>query len=113
MKVIYKNQIKKHNNSKVCLAHEYHLGDKDINGAVIEIKGRYPDKDRVVNLKCKELVYILEGSGKVVVDGKTVKFKRGDMILIYAGEKYYWNANCIILTACTPAWYSKQHKIVK
>lgn len=51
MKVVYKKQTKQFKNSPVCTAIEYPLGDKDINGAVIELNGRYPDKGRVVNLK--------------------------------------------------------------
>lgn len=113
MKIINKKQTNKFKNSKICFGDEYPLGDKNINGAVIEVRGRYPDKDRVVNLKCKELVYILEGLGKIVVEGKETSFNKGDMLLIYPKEKYYWQANCIILTACSPAFYPEQHKQVK
>lgn len=59
MKLIHKNQINNFENSKVCFGEEYPLGDKEINGAIIKVRGRYPDKGRVVNLKCKELVYVL------------------------------------------------------
>lgn len=52
MKVIHKNQTEIFKNSQVCTAIEYPLGDKDINGAVIELNGRYPNTGRVVNLKC-------------------------------------------------------------
>lgn len=48
MKVIHKNQTKEFKNSEFCTAIEYPLGDKDINCAVIELNGRYPDKGRVV-----------------------------------------------------------------
>ena len=113
MKIIHKNQTNKFKNSKACFGDEYPLGDKDINEAVIEVRGRYPDKGRVVNLKCKELAYILEGSGKIIVEGKETKFNKGDMFLICPNEKYYWQADCIILTACTPAFYPEQHKNVK
>ena len=81
MKIIHKDQTKIFKNSDVCTAFEYPLGDKDINGAIIELKGRYPDKGRVVNLKCKELAYIIEGSGMAVVEEKEVKLENGDLIL--------------------------------
>lgn len=113
MKVVYKKQSKEFKNSKVCTAIEYPLGDKDINGAVIELKGRYPDKGRVVNLKCKELAYVMQGAGKVVVEGKGVKLKKGDMVLIEPGERYFWEGNLVMFVPCTPAWYPKQHKEVK
>jgi mannose-6-phosphate isomerase-like protein (cupin superfamily) len=113
MKIVHKNQTKKFKNSDVCTAVEYPLGDKDINGAVIELEGRYPDKGRVVNLKCKELAYVIKGSGKVLVEGKEVVLNEGDMVLIEPGEKYYWEGKMTMFVPCVPAWYPEQHEEVK
>jgi mannose-6-phosphate isomerase-like protein (cupin superfamily) len=113
MKVIHKNQTAKIKNSDVCTAIEYPLGDKDINGAVIELSGRYPDEGRVVNLKCKELAYIIEGSGKVVIEGEKVELHNGDLVLIEPGEKYFWEGNLKMFVPCIPAWYPEQHKKVR
>lgn len=113
MKAIHKNQTKTLKNNNVCTAIEYPLGDKDINGAVIELKGRYPDKGRVVNLKCKELAYIIKGSGKVVVEGKEVELNEGDLILLEPGEKYFWEGELVMFVPCVPAWYPEQHKEVE
>ena len=113
MKIIHKNQTEKFKNSDVCTAIEYPLGDKDINGAIVELSGRYPDEGRVVNLKCKELAYIIEGSGRVVVEGEEAMLNKGDLILIEAGEKYFWEGDLKMFVPCTPAWYPEQHKEVK
>ncbi|MFC1711638.1 cupin domain-containing protein [Patescibacteria group bacterium] len=113
MKIIYKDKTKRFVNSKACFGFEYPFKDKDINGAVIELKGRYPDKGRVVNLKCKELVYIIKGSGKIVVEGKQVEFSKGDLILLKPNEKYYWQATCLILAVCVPAFNPNQHRHVE
>lgn len=113
MKVVYKNQTKKFKNSGVCTAIEYPMDDKDINGAVVKLKGRYPDKGRVVNEKCKELAYIIKGSGGVFVEGKEIKLKKGDLILIEPGEKYYWKGKITMFVPCTPAWNPEQHKEIK
>ena len=110
MKIVRKNQTEVYKNSDVCTAIEYPLGDKDINGAVVELNGRYPDKGRVMNLKCKELSYIIRGSGKVIVEDREIKFKEGDLILIESGEKYFWEGNFTMFASCTPAWYPEQHK---
>lgn len=112
MKFIPKNKAIARNNSKDCVAIEYSLGDKDITGAVIKLNGRYPDKGMVVNLKCKELAYILKGFGKLIVEGKEVVLQEGDLVLIEPGEKYYWEGKIIMFVPCTPAWYSEQHKII-
>lgn len=113
MKIIHKNQTKTFKNSEACTAIEYPMGDKDINGAVIELNGRYPAKGRVVNLKCKELAYIIKGFGKVVIEGKEINFNEGDLILIEAGEKYFWEGDATMFMPCTPAWYPEQHKEVE
>lgn len=113
MKFLRKNQTKIFKNSEACTAIEYPLGDKDINGAVIELNGRYPAKNRVVNLKCKELAYIFKGSDRVVVEGKEIKFSEGDLILIDTGEKYFWEGNAVMFMPCTPAWNHEQYKEVE
>ena len=113
MKIIHKNQTETLKNSDTCTAIEYPLGDKDINGAVVELKGRYPDKGRVVNLKCKELAYIIKGSGRVVVEGKEVELNEGDLILLKPGEKYFWEGELVMFVPCVPAWYPEQHKEVE
>jgi hypothetical protein len=67
----------------------------------------------VVNLECKELVYVLKDEGEIVVEGKTVHFSKGDMILLLPSEIYYWHAECAIVTVCTPAFNPDQHKMVE
>lgn len=113
MKVVYKNQSKRRKNSESCVAIEYSLDDADINGAVIELTGRYPQKGRVVNLKCKEMAYIVTGFGKVVVEGEKIDLQAGDLILIESGEKYFWEGNLTMFTPCTPAWNPNQHEEVE
>lgn len=113
MKIIHRNQTKIFKNSDVCTAIEYPLGDKDINGAVIELRGRYPDKGRTVNEKCKELAYIIKGSGRLVVEDKETKLQEEDLILIEPGERFFWEGNLIMFMPCTPAWYPEQYKKVE
>ncbi len=113
MKIIKKNQAKAYKNSEVCTAIEYPLGDKDINGAIIKLSGRYPDKGRTVNLVCKEIAYVIKGSGRLVVEGEETKLNEGDLVLIEAGEKFFWEGNMQIFMPCTPAWYPEQHKSIK
>jgi mannose-6-phosphate isomerase-like protein (cupin superfamily) len=110
MKIIRADQAKKFKNSDKCIATEYPLDDKDINIAVVEVLGRYPEEGRVANLKCKELLQIIKGSGKVVIEGEEINFKEGDEILIEPGEKYYWDCRATMIAACAPAWYPEQHQ---
>lgn len=112
MKIIHKNQTKIFKNSEACMAIEYPMGDKDINGAVIELNGRYPDKGRAVNLKCKEMAYIIKGSGRLVVENKEEKLNKGDLVLIEPGEKFFWEGKLTMFMPCTPAWNHEQYKEV-
>lgn len=112
MKIIRSSEAKEFKNSDRCIATEYPFEDKDINVAIVEVIGRYPEKGRVVNLKCKELMHVIKGFGKVVIEGEAVDFKEGDQILIESGEKYYWDCQATMLAACAPAWYPEQHQEV-
>ncbi|OGM21359.1 hypothetical protein A2714_02530 [Candidatus Woesebacteria bacterium RIFCSPHIGHO2_01_FULL_38_9] len=113
MKFVAKKDRVKHLNNKFCVAYEYPTGDKEINGAVIELSGRYPDKGRVVNEVCKELVQIVKGEGMLNVDGREVLLKEGDQVLIEQGERYYFDGKMTLFVPCAPAWYPAQHKEVK
>ncbi len=113
MKIIRKEESKVFKNGENCIAIEYPMGDKEINGAVIELNGRYPKKGRVVNMECKELAYILEGSGKIVIEGEEIQFKEGDLLLLEPKEKYFWEGNCKMFVPCVPAWWPEQHMEVE
>lgn len=113
MKIIHKNQTKKFNNSESCVAIEYPMEVEDFNGTIVELSGRYPSKGRVVNLKCKEMSYVVEGAGKVVVEGKEISLSKGDLVLIESGEKYFWDGKLTLFVSCAPAWYPEQHKEVE
>ena len=112
MKIVYKNQTKKFQNSEVCAAFEYPMDDKDINGAVIELSGRYPGEGRIMNEICREMAYVIKGSGKIIIEGKEVELAEGDLALVEPGEKYFWDGNLILFIASNPAWYPEQHKLV-
>lgn len=112
MKIVHKNQTKEFKNSELCTAIEYPLGDKDINGAVVELNGRYPDKGKVVNLKCKELAFVIRGSARLFVGSEEVTLQEGDLVLIEPGEKYFWEGNMTMFVPSAPAWYPEQHKEV-
>jgi len=113
MKIIHKNQTEKFKNSENCTAIEYPMGDKDINGAIVELTGRYPDKGRIVNLECKELAYVIKGTGKVVIEDKNIDLQEGDLVLIESGEKFFWDGNLTMFVPCAPAWYHGQYKEVE
>lgn len=104
MKIIHKQDGRSFQNSETCNVSEYDLGNREISGAVADIKGRYPEKGYLMNMRCKELAYILKGGGKVNISGQEEIFAAGDMILIEAGEKYFWEGDLSVFLCSAPAW---------
>jgi mannose-6-phosphate isomerase-like protein (cupin superfamily) len=113
MKTVRKNDSEEFRNGDACTVSEYHLGDPDINGAVIRLSGRYPTSGRAVNLVCKELAYVIDGSGRLVVDGVEETLQEGDLVCIDAGEKYFWDGAMTLFVPCVPAWTPEQHRMVE
>ncbi len=112
MIIVRKNQTKEFKNNDQCVGFEFPLGDKNIDAAIYKLSGRYPNKGRVVNTKCKELIYVTKGQGKIVVGGKEYLLSPKDLILIDPNEPYYWEGDLEMFVSCTPAWFPEQHKEV-
>ena len=99
-------------NSDTCHVIEYEIGDQDLDFALVSLDGRYPETGRVINTKCKEIVYIQDGQGKVVVEGHSQDLKMGDVILINAGQKYFWESCMTLTISCSPAFTIDQHQLI-
>lgn len=112
MKISLKAHTTQRKNSEVCVVTEHPIGDDQMDFAIVKINGRYPNKQRATNKNCKEIVYIHEGEGKVVVEGKTYLLSAGDAVLIEAGERYYWEGNMQLFISCRPAFSVEQHQFV-
>lgn len=94
----------------VMTAHEYELHDPSVNIARITVSGRYPETGWAANEQVKELCYILEGTGTLYVGDASYPLAPGDVLLIEPGERFYWDANIVMLVPCTPAWTPEQYK---
>jgi len=103
----------KFENSENCKGVEHPLYDKDINCSTAVIMGRYPEKGYCVNDECKQLIYVLEGTGSLAKQDEVINFKKDDAILIDKGEVYYREGNFKIVMPCTPAWFPEQHKVIE
>jgi mannose-6-phosphate isomerase-like protein (cupin superfamily) len=110
MKLVKREDARRIKITDNCTAVEYRIDDKDIDCSIGEINGRYPDKGYCVNEECKELIYVLKGSGTLNKKDEVIHFDEGDSILIDKGEVYYWEGNFTVLMPCVPAWYPEQHK---
>lgn len=93
---------------------DYPSDDKDINFAVINMNGRSPKSGYQVNTECKEMLYIMNGSGTIYKKDSdiTFDFKKGDVIVIDKNEYYAFEGCFEAAVPCTPAWTSEQHKYI-
>jgi mannose-6-phosphate isomerase-like protein (cupin superfamily) len=91
MKIVKKEDAKKLKNSATSYLLEYSIGlnDKDIDLAINAINGRYPNKGYCSNKECKELIYVLEGTGTLNKQDQHLDFNAGDVLLIDKGEIYF------------------------
>ena len=110
MKIVTKSQRQEFKNGNNCVVYEYPMGDPAINGAIIKLTGRYPDKGESMNKICKAMAYVIEGEGIVSIDGTETKLQKGDLVLINPGEKYFWQGNMDLFMPCVPAWTPNQYK---
>jgi hypothetical protein len=113
MHIATAQDTKEFKNGQTCIAYEYPKPSRAINGALIVIKGRYPDKGYIINEACTELGYILSGSGVIATPNELYTLNTKDQVIIEAGEKYYWEGSLEIFICSTPAWYPEQHKHIE
>ncbi len=114
MRIIKSSDAVQGANSDKCKTIEYSFGDREIDLGLATITGRYPDTGYCVNLISKELIYVIEGSGKLCFGDKSIDFSEGDSILIENNEKYYWETQYTkVSMTCTPAWTEEQHKLIQ
>lgn len=113
MKIVRKAEAKEYRSSANCCGLEFDLGTKDLDGALVKVRGRYPDKGRVRNEVCKLIAFIIDGEGQVIIEGNKFEVKSEDLIVLDKGERYYWNGNFKLFIYCTPVWYPEQHKEVE
>ncbi|HFL2713449.1 TPA: cupin domain-containing protein [Legionella pneumophila] len=112
MKITYANQSLERQNSEVCIVTEYPHIDNDLDFAIVKISGRYPETKQAMNKKCKEIVYVQSGTGRVTVNHVEYALNPGDIVLIEAGEPFFWEGNMTLHIVCTPAFNLEQHVMV-
>lgn len=112
MEYVKQQESIRHSNSSNCVIHEYPMQNSEMNIAVAEITGRYPEQGYAINHKCSAMGYILKGSGKLITESAEVSLSEGDVVYIPHGEKYYWEGNMSIVIPATPAWYPEQYEIL-
>ena len=107
--IVQKLESRKLENSPTCIIHEYGHNDKDVNIVIAEITGRYPNKGNVTNKVCKEIALVIEGKGKIGINGREFPLNEGDYVLINPNQKFFWNGKMKLVMVCNPAFNPEQH----
>ncbi len=110
LEIVHRKEAIAIKSSPACSLFEYCMQDKEINGAKVILKGRYPEKGLAENLQCKEMAFVVQGSGKLVVEGREYLLSQGDLVLILPREKYYWEGEMTLFVPSIPAWTKEQHR---
>ncbi|MBL7169492.1 MAG: cupin domain-containing protein [Candidatus Aenigmarchaeota archaeon] len=100
-------------NSEKCIAYEYPFGSEKTSLAVIDIEDRYPDSGSVLNRIFEEIILVLDGNGKIVIEGKEYVVKKDDAVLVRPNEKYHYEGNLKIAVFCAPAFKPENHEVIE
>ena len=126
MKIVRFNQSTAHTNAaKTSRAHEYPIGDGDIDCAFVHVDGEYPGGGKFArNTISKEVLFVVKGGGAVELkngkndveeSAKAHKFGQFDVIFIDAGEIYRITTDAegaSFAISCTPPWSPDQAESV-
>lgn len=102
----------KFKNSDTCAGISYVDEDAQIDMAIIDISGRYPESGWAVNEVVHEMVCVKRGMGTLVIKGaQTYNLKEGDAVTIAPGKRFAWNGDMTIIMACNPPFYPEQYNV--
>jgi mannose-6-phosphate isomerase-like protein (cupin superfamily) len=111
MRLIRKSEGVVFTNGPTCEGVEYSFDDRDMNVAVVTVNGRYPETGYVKNEVCKEVGYVVSGTGSIgTIEGEPHAVSAGDAVMLQPGEMYYWEGELVMVMPCSPAFYPEQHQ---
>lgn len=102
----------RHENSPACVAFEYSLPTDEIDSAVIELNGRYPESGWAVNTACTALIHVIRGTGRVCGEAGDILLEKDDQLLICPDEKYALEGDMKLLFSASPAWSPEQARTI-
>lgn len=112
MEVRKKTEAQRHENSPTCTAFEYGMSTQEIDSAVIELRGRYPEAGWAVNTVSIALIHVVRGEGYIYKDSNSIPLGEDDQILILPNEKYALEGEMKLLFSSSPAWSPEQARVI-
>ena len=109
MKIVKKNEAQPWalNTASGC---EYNFNHQNIDCAVVNVFGRFPQSGWCRNCLVDEMVFVKHGYAKIVFENCEKELFEDDAILIEKNEWYYWHqsTNATLVPVCNPAWSKEQ-----
>ena len=99
-------------NSDTCEGVSFAAPDAPLDIARIEINGRYPEQGFTRNLRSHEVVYVIEGAGKVTVDETETTLTIGDVVHIPPDTPFAWDGHMTLIMACDPPFEPTQYELI-
>ncbi|MBN2094720.1 MAG: cupin domain-containing protein [Candidatus Aenigmarchaeota archaeon] len=91
---------------------EYEFPYKDLGFATAYMDGRYPEQNQIVNSKCDEVYFVLDGNAHVSYGGKESGLEQGDLFFFEKGNPCSVDArNMTLILVTAPAWFPEQSKL--
>lgn len=92
-----------------CIVHEYG-GLPNLDLAVAEIKGDYPQKGWVRNTQVDMTYFVIEGKGEFYFENERHEIEAGDLVMIEKSRWYRVKGNFKAVMVSSPAWSPDQYE---
>ena len=90
---------------------DYPMPNKNIGISYQEHNGRVPIKGWGINKVCYELYFIIDGNAETFIDKEKEIIAKGDLVIIFPGQKSYMMANNLkLITVTSPNWNKEQYQ---
>jgi len=111
---VAKSRAQKIKFSKSTTIFSYPSGSKSLSVARIKVNARHPQEDstQFIEHECDVIFYVIQGSGKVVIEGRSYDLAAEDTITILKGKRYFVEGNLDYIASTSPAYSPNQNEIV-
>lgn len=86
--------------------------DKNLNMAIVNQSGRYPESGFNVNYISTEGLYVIEGEITLHIDNQSVSLKAGEAFYILPNQKYWLDGTAKVFVAVNPSSEENKSEIL-
>lgn len=91
----------------------YNTKEDSPNAAVLYQETKTGHAEEFLHYKSDFLYYILEGSGTWVVENREFEVRKGDVVVVPAGNRFWFRGNLKQVCITAPAWEEKYERHIR